>query len=92
MRCQCPRPNGPPNVLYDSYVSYELYNSYKMLDRASRRGRDSGGRHPTPADAHFLLCGNPGMIDRMVALLASEGFTEHSRKNPDGQVHLERYW
>jgi len=49
------------------------------------------GRHPTPDDTHVLLCGNPGMVDDMVGLLAKEGFTEHTKKTP-GQIHVERYW
>jgi hypothetical protein len=31
------------------------------------------------------------MIEDMVALLAAEGFREHSRKEP-GEVFVERYW
>jgi ferredoxin--NADP+ reductase len=37
------------------------------------------------------LCGNPAMIEDMVALLADEGFREHSRKEP-GHVFVEKYW
>lgn len=49
------------------------------------------GFHPTPADTHVLLCGNPGMIESMEAILQREGFAEHTPKRP-GQYHLERYW
>jgi ferredoxin--NADP+ reductase len=49
------------------------------------------GRQPTPDDTHVFLCGNPGMVDDMVDLLAKEGFTEHTKKTP-GQIHVERYW
>ncbi len=49
------------------------------------------GQPPAPGNTHILLCGNPGMIDAMVTTLESQGFTEHSRKNP-GNIHLERYW
>lgn len=44
-----------------------------------------------PENTHIFLCGNPGMVEAMVGLLAAEGFKEHTRKEP-GQVHVERYW
>ena len=46
---------------------------------------------PNTFDTHILLCGNPGMIDGMVANLTTEGYSEHSKKSP-GNIHLERYW
>jgi ferredoxin--NADP+ reductase len=49
------------------------------------------GFTPTPENTHVFLCGSPGMIESMVALLTKEGFAEHSRARP-GQIHLERYW
>ena len=49
------------------------------------------GFQPAPGDTHVLLCGHPGMVEAMVAILQGEGFEEHSRKSP-GQIHLERYW
>jgi ferredoxin--NADP+ reductase len=49
------------------------------------------GYKPTPEDTHILLCGNPLMIENLVPVLISEGFTQHTRKEP-GQVHLEKYW
>lgn len=49
------------------------------------------GGHPGPHDAHVFLCGNPAMCEDMVKLLSSEGFREHSRKQP-GEIHVERYW
>ncbi len=47
--------------------------------------------HPTPADTHFFICGNPGMIETTKQLLVEQGFREHSKKEP-GQIHVERYW
>jgi len=44
-----------------------------------------------PDNTHIFLCGNPGMVEDMVVLLADQGFKEHTRKEP-GQVHVERYW
>jgi hypothetical protein len=31
------------------------------------------------------------MIDGMIELLAPEGFTPHSKKEP-GTIHFERFW
>lgn len=58
-----------------------------------RRGRvrQAWKFEPAPQHTHVLLCGNPGMIEDMVALLAAEGYREHTREEP-GQVHVERYW
>ena len=41
--------------------------------------------------AHFLLCGNPQMIDGVQALLEARGFELHKKKHP-GNIHVERYW
>jgi ferredoxin--NADP+ reductase len=49
------------------------------------------GTRPTPESSRVFLCGNPAMIEDMVAILADEGFREHSRKEP-GHVFAERYW
>lgn len=45
-----------------------------------------------PAKSHVFLCGNPAMIERAVEALVAKGFSEWSRKNPEGQIHLEKYW
>ncbi len=49
------------------------------------------GFRPTPRDTHVLLCGNPGMIDTMIAVLGGEGFQVHAPREP-GEIHVERYW
>ena len=49
------------------------------------------GHAPAPDNTHFLLCGNPGMIEGMIERLALNGFTEHTKKSP-GQIHAEKYW
>ncbi len=49
------------------------------------------GFNPTPENTSVFLCGNPAMIDDMVAALGERGFLEHSRKEP-GQIFVERYW
>ena len=45
-----------------------------------------------PALTHVFLCGNPAMIEAAVEHLSGLGFTEWSRKTPEGQIHLEKYW
>jgi ferredoxin/flavodoxin---NADP+ reductase len=49
------------------------------------------GFHPTPANTHVFLCGNPGMVDEMTATLEAEGFRVHGPHAP-GEIHVERYW
>jgi ferredoxin--NADP+ reductase len=63
-----------------------------VQDLWKRKVLDSDwGFHPEPANTHFFLCGNPSMIETMSAVLAGEGFNEHSKKGK-GEVHIERYW
>ncbi len=51
------------------------------------------GFPPAPDNCHVFLCGNPAMVETMLEALAVEGFREHhARKDPDGQVHTEKYW
>jgi hypothetical protein len=38
-----------------------------------------------------VVIASPHMIDDMAALLAKEGYREHSNRGP-GQIHIERYW
>lgn len=49
------------------------------------------GFAPTPETTSVFLCGNPGMVEDMLVVLAREGFREHTRAEP-GQVFVERYW
>jgi ferredoxin--NADP+ reductase len=49
------------------------------------------GTKATTDNTHFLLCGNPRMIEGMIARLGTEGFVENTRKEP-GQIHAEKYW
>lgn len=51
-----------------------------------------GGAKLHPDHAHVFLCGNPAMIDQCEVELTQLGFTVKDRKNPDGNVHFERYW
>ena len=49
------------------------------------------GFRPEPENTHVFLAGNPDMIEEMAAILAAEGFREHTPQRP-GEVHAERYW
>ena len=49
------------------------------------------GFRPAPDNSHIFLCGNPLMIQNMLAVLQDEGFTEHTKRTP-GEIHLEKYW
>lgn len=47
--------------------------------------------HPlTPDRSAVFLCGNPLMIEGMLALLGGLGFTKHSRRTP-GDIFVEEY-
>ncbi len=41
--------------------------------------------------AHFMLCGNPGMIEEAIALLGERGLKRHRQRAP-GQITTEKYW
>ncbi|MEM7576438.1 MAG: ferredoxin--NADP reductase [Planctomycetota bacterium] len=53
---------------------------------------DLAGFSLDPANTSVLLCGNPAMIDQVEAELTGAGFATHSKKNPEGTLHFERYW
>jgi ferredoxin/flavodoxin---NADP+ reductase len=40
---------------------------------------------------HFMLCGNPSMIDEVIALLAERGLRRHRQRAP-GHITTEKYW
>jgi ferredoxin--NADP+ reductase len=45
-----------------------------------------------PECVHVFLCGNPAMIEAAQKILEEKGFSEWTRKTPEGQIHLEKYW
>ncbi len=49
------------------------------------------GFRPNPENTDVFLCGNPRMIADMTAALEEDGFSEWSRKNPEGQIHVEKF-
>jgi ferredoxin/flavodoxin---NADP+ reductase len=53
---------------------------------------NSGVLNPVPQQCHVMLCGNPVMIEEVESLLGEKGYEVHTRKNPGGSLHLEKYW
>lgn len=49
------------------------------------------GFKPMPENTDIFLCGNPRMIDDMTKVLDKDNFSEWSKKNPDGQIHVEKF-
>lgn len=41
--------------------------------------------------AHVMLCGNPSMIDDVIAILAARGLRRHRQRTP-GHITTEKYW
>jgi len=52
--------------------------------------KEKWGFDPKADDTEIFLCGNPRMIESMVALLEKDGFKEHTKKEP-GQIHVEEF-
>ncbi len=50
------------------------------------------GETLAPPRCHVLLCGNPAMVDQCEAELLTRGFATRSLRQPEGTIHLERYW
>lgn len=44
-----------------------------------------------PESAHVMLCGNPGMIDDAISLMAERGLKRHRTRAP-GHITTEKYW
>ncbi len=44
-----------------------------------------------PESSHFMLCGNPSMIEDVTALLAARGLRRHRQRTP-GHITTEKYW
>jgi ferredoxin--NADP+ reductase len=51
----------------------------------------AAGLPVTPERSHFMLCGNPAMIDDMIALLGERGLRKHRVRTP-GHITIEKYW
>ena len=44
-----------------------------------------------PAHSHFMLCGNPAMVQDVTNLLKTRGFRKHRRRTA-GHITTENYW
>jgi ferredoxin/flavodoxin---NADP+ reductase len=49
------------------------------------------GFHSAPESAHVRLCGNPAMIDEVIAQLGARGLRRHRQRTP-GHITTEKYW
>jgi Na+-transporting NADH:ubiquinone oxidoreductase subunit NqrF len=49
------------------------------------------GHDFVPSRTSAFLCGNPLMVESVMALLGERGFTKHTRRNP-GSIFVEEYW
>ncbi|MEW6239126.1 MAG: ferredoxin--NADP reductase [Candidatus Omnitrophota bacterium] len=49
------------------------------------------GRKITPDDFHIFLCGNPAMIETVIAMMEERGFRKGTRQE-SGNIHIEEYW
>lgn len=54
--------------------------------------RSLAGFELDPKTSHIFMCGNPAMIDQCEGQFTDLGFVVKDRKNPEGNVHFERYW
>lgn len=45
----------------------------------------------SPATSQVMLCGNPEMVQDVIAALAERGMKKHRRRSP-GQITVENYW
>lgn len=41
--------------------------------------------------SHFMLCGNPAMVQECMQILADRGLKKHSRRE-SGHISIEKYW
>jgi len=53
---------------------------------------ETAAQTPIAAEtAHVMLCGNPAMIDEVIALLGERGLRRHRQRTP-GHITTEKYW
>lgn len=64
----------------------------RLPERLTDGGLEArAGVEVTPAHSHVMLCGNPGMIDGIVATLKTRDMSKHRRRRP-GHISFEKYW
>ncbi len=84
--------NNPGKFSYHPVVSRDDGTPWTGTKGHVQKLFTEGSLHLDPAVDHVFLCGNPAMIDEVEKLLVGKGYVEHTRKNPTGSLHLERYW
>jgi ferredoxin--NADP+ reductase len=77
-------------------VSRETPASGLLSGRVTRAFEDgslerAAGAVIAPSHAHVMLCGNPQMIEEMIALLGARGLKKHRVRNP-GHITIEKFW
>ena len=72
--------------------SWNGMSGYLQDQLANGQLEAASGVSLDPALVHVFLCGNPAMIEAAQQVLEDKGFSEWTRKTPDGQIHLEKYW
>jgi len=64
---------------------------HQLLD--PERFKEMTGDELNAHQCQIFLCGNPAMIDQVEEDMQEHDFsTFHKRNNPEGNIHLERYW
>jgi len=76
---------------HEDRVAWTGYEGFVQKVWEDRVLDENWGFRPAPDNTHVFLCGNPYMIDDMKKLLESDGFKEHTRKQP-GEIHCEQYF
>lgn len=76
---------------------YAVVSREDPQEKGIRRGYvqhlfEDGTLPLNPSQDHVFLCGNPAMIEDMEKLLMSKGYVLHSKKHPEGTLHVEKYW
>jgi ferredoxin--NADP+ reductase len=58
---------------------------------ADGRLEQAAGVSLSPTTSHVMLCGNPQMIEEMMARLTERGLRRHRVRTP-GHITIEKYW
>lgn len=66
--------------------------SGRITDALASGQLEARAELPIAADrAHFMLCGNPAMIEQVTAQLQTRGLRRHRQRAP-GHITTEKYW
>ena len=83
--------NTNPNFSYHQIVSRQSPEWTGQRGYVQRLFKENIIKLDSTAD-HVFICGNPAMVKDMEEVLLPLGYSEHSKKNPAGQLHVEKYW